>query len=77
MARTGPHEGRSAKAFDRGSKKRVERIRLRGNWSIEFWIFVILMLIMLFVAVPWLIKHPIEHHHAPRPAEGHGSAPEQ
>jgi hypothetical protein len=50
-----------AKLFDRGSKKRVQRIRLRGNWSIGFWIFVILVLLELFVLVPYTLfyaDHP-------------------
>ena len=52
--------------YDRGSRKRLNRIRLRGNGSIELWIFVALMAFMLTVGVPWLIRHPMEdrdsHH---------------
>jgi hypothetical protein len=47
----------------RGSRKRIQRIKWRENTSVEFWILVILLLFMLLVAIPWLIKHPIEHHH--------------
>ena len=45
-----------------GSRKRVQRIRMRGNWSAELWLFVILILVALFVLVPWLIRHPLSHH---------------
>jgi hypothetical protein len=47
----------------RGSRKRLRRIRLQGNWSVEFWLFVLVMLVALFVLVPWLIRHPPSHHH--------------
>jgi hypothetical protein len=48
----------------RGSRKRLRRIRLRGNWSIEFWIFVAIMALTLLIGLPWLIRHPMvdEHH---------------
>jgi uncharacterized iron-regulated membrane protein len=47
----------------RGSRKRVRRLKWQEHTSVEFWIFVILMLIMLFVGIPWLIRHPPETHH--------------
>jgi hypothetical protein len=48
----------------RGSRKRLRRIRLRGNWSIEFWVIVAIIVFMLLVGLPWLIRHPIvdDHH---------------
>jgi hypothetical protein len=36
---------------------------MRGNWSVEFWLFVVFLLVALFVLVPWLIQHPPSHHH--------------
>ena len=36
----------------RGSKKRLKRITLRGNWSVGFWVFVLGILIALFVLAP-------------------------
>jgi len=42
----------------RASRTRVQKIKLRGNWSIEVWIFIGIILIALFVMVPWLISHP-------------------
>ena len=40
-----------------GSKKRVQRITLRGNWTAELWIVVVLLLFTLLVVVPWMIRH--------------------
>ena len=40
-----------------GSKKRVQRITLHGNWPTEMWIVVVVMLFTLFVVVPWIIRH--------------------
>jgi hypothetical protein len=42
----------------RGSRKRLRQIGLRGNWSVEFWLFVVFLILALFVAVPWLIRQP-------------------
>jgi hypothetical protein len=60
---SGPHGKPGAGRVHRGSKRRLKRITLRGNWSVEFWVFVLAILIALFVLVPWLINHPIGHHH--------------
>jgi hypothetical protein len=63
----GPHSAKpgSARRF-RGSKKRLARIRVRDNFSIGFWCFVALMAFLLFVGIPWMIKHPesFHYHHA-------------
>jgi hypothetical protein len=48
-----PH---AAKVY-RGSKRRVQRIRLRGNGSLALWVFVAIVLFSLFVMLPWLIEH--------------------
>ena len=47
----------------RGSRKRLRRITLRGNWSIELWILVAIVALMLLVGVPWLIRHPPVDQH--------------
>jgi Tfp pilus assembly protein PilO len=52
--------------YDRGSQKRLNRIRLRGNWSIEVWIFIAILAFMLIVGMPWLIQHRLvdrDAHH--------------
>jgi hypothetical protein len=45
-----------AKAY-RGSKKRLRRIRMRGNSSLAFWMFVAAVLFSMCVALPWIIRH--------------------
>jgi hypothetical protein len=64
----GPHTHRlhSEKVY-RGSRKRLRRITWRGNTTPEFWIFVVFMLILLFVIVPWMIRHPADDHHFHKP----------
>lgn len=57
----GPRAG-AGKVY-RGSRKRARRIKWLENTSVEFWIFVVVMLVMLFVGVPWLIQHPPTDHH--------------
>ena len=59
----GPHAGRPGvgKVF-RGARKRVRRIKWRDNTSVEFWILVVLMLFILFVGIPWMIRHPPADH---------------
>jgi hypothetical protein len=37
----------------------VRRITLRGNWSYEVWIFVLVILVALFVVAPRLIKRAV------------------
>jgi hypothetical protein len=60
----GPHANRSgAEKLYRSSGKRLQRIKLRGNWSVEFWMWVLAVFFALFVLIPWLVKHPIEQHH--------------
>jgi hypothetical protein len=60
----GPHDCRpGAERVYRGSRKRLRRITMRGNWSREMWLAVIFLLILLFVVVPWLVTHPIIHRH--------------
>jgi hypothetical protein len=50
----------------RGSRKRIARIRWRGNSSPELWILLIFLVVLLVVVVPWMIKHSEEwlHHDA-------------
>lgn len=61
---TGPYarRGRSGKVYH-GSRKRVRQIKWRDSTPLGFWMFVILMLLLLLVGIPWLIQHPAEEHH--------------
>ena len=57
---SGPRPGK----VYRGSRKRVRRIRMRGNWAVELWILVAVILFVLFVVVPWLVQPPpLDHQH--------------
>jgi hypothetical protein len=42
----------------RGSRRRIRRIRARRNWSIELAIFIVWMIFVLTVVVPWIASHP-------------------
>ena len=56
---TGPHSsGPGSGKVYRGSRKRLNRIKWQENTSLELWIFVVVVLFILFVAVPWIIEHP-------------------
>jgi hypothetical protein len=48
---------------ERGSHKRVRRIRWRRNMSAELWIFLIGMLVLLLFGITWLVANPPRHHH--------------
>ena len=41
----------------KGSRKRIDRIRLGQHWSAEIVIFFVGVVLMLLVGVPWLIRH--------------------
>jgi hypothetical protein len=63
----GPHGGRShGEKVYRGSRRRVRRIKW-SDTTPEFWIFVVLVIFLFFVIVPWMIRHPPDesHSHAP------------
>lgn len=64
LSGSGPHLSRpGAGHVYRGSRKRLRRIKWHEHTSVEFWIFVVLMLLMLFGGIPWMIRHPPEHRH--------------
>jgi competence protein ComGC len=39
----------------RGSKQRLNRIRLRGNTSLEMWLLVVWVTFLLLLVLPWMI----------------------
>jgi hypothetical protein len=62
----GPHAARPTTIGGyRGSRKRIKRITFRKNLSVEFWIFALFVLVLLFGVVPWMIGHPHDHRHTP------------
>ena len=34
---------------------------MRGNSSIAVWALLILALLIVFVGVPWAMRHPVQH----------------
>jgi hypothetical protein len=53
--------GRPRKRCRSGSRRRLQRIEFRGNWSLEAIVFLVSMLFLLLVVVPWLVQHaPVE-----------------
>ena len=61
-----------AKSYDSGSRRRLQRIRLRGNWSPAAIVFLVMLLLLFTVLIPWLVRHPPDgpdHPYVPeRPA---------
>jgi hypothetical protein len=49
--------GRPRKTGRSGSRRRLQRIAFRGNWSLEAIVFFVSMLFLLLVVVPWLVQH--------------------
>jgi hypothetical protein len=48
--------GRSPRIY-RGSRRRLKRIRLRDNVPWELWALAAWLAFLLFVVVPWMIRH--------------------
>lgn len=42
----------------RGSRRRLEKVRLRDNWSRGAILFFLWILLILTVAIPWVMHHP-------------------
>jgi len=40
----------------RGSRRRLRRIKLRGNGSLELWLLVLWVAFVLLVVVPWMLR---------------------
>jgi hypothetical protein len=47
---------RPAKVY-RGSRRRVRAIKMRHNGSRELWLFVAWVAFVLFVVLPWMVRH--------------------
>jgi hypothetical protein len=57
----------TALRFSRGSGRRLRRLRLRGNSSLELWVFVVALLFALSL-VAWLAIRPSARRRDPGPA---------
>jgi hypothetical protein len=53
--------GRTQAAY-RGSRRRLRRITVRGNGTLAVWALLVWLLLILFVAIPWAMRHPPQHH---------------
>jgi hypothetical protein len=47
---------------DRGSKKRLARITVRAYTPLSFWIFVLIAIVVVALAVPWITKQHEQRH---------------
>jgi hypothetical protein len=54
FAREAPAGPRAGKTY-RGSRRRVDRVKMRGNGSRELWILVAWVTFLLLVVVPWMM----------------------
>jgi hypothetical protein len=67
----GPHSRKPGSArIYRGSKKRVARIRMRDNMSVGMWCFVVFMVLLILVGVPWMVTHHADFHRPPPNTNG-------
>jgi hypothetical protein len=52
---------------------------MRDNWSTELFLFIVLMLFVLLIVVPWMTRHPHVHTHGgttpQSPSEAHSDKP--
>jgi len=53
--RTDIARGARRAKHDRGSGRRVARLRIRGNSSSALWILIAWVAFLLLVVVPWMI----------------------
>jgi hypothetical protein len=61
---TGPQSVRpGAGKVYRGSRRRIQRIRLRENTPVAFVILALVLLIVIVATMSWLIQHSPAHHH--------------
>jgi len=49
-------EGSRPPRVYRGSRRRLRRITMRGNWTGEIWLVLVWVLFLLFVVIPWMSK---------------------
>jgi hypothetical protein len=62
-SRDGPFaQGQGRWGKDRGSRRRIRRLKWHEHITIEMWLFVAAMILMIALGLPWLAKHPLHHH---------------
>jgi hypothetical protein len=69
MAHHGRDAGRreTARYFaDKGARKRLARITIRNSTPAWFWVYVVIAIAFLALAVPWIARqHEKQHRRAP------------
>jgi len=55
----GSHGGSRPARLYSGSRRRLQRIKLRGNGSWELWLLLLWVLFLLFVIVPWMLRQSL------------------
>lgn len=48
---------------DRGSRRRLRRIRMRDHWSIEMWILIVIVILEFVFVIPRLAEYHERLHH--------------
>jgi hypothetical protein len=51
----------------RGSRKRLKRISWLYDSSPEFWLFLVLFLLLMFVFIPWQMSHSSKQQESATP----------
>jgi hypothetical protein len=41
----------------RGSRRRLKRIKIRGNSSLELWLLVGWVVFLVLIVLPWMLRH--------------------
>jgi hypothetical protein len=48
---------------DRGSRRRLRRIRMRDHWSIEMWILIVIVILEFVFVIPRVAEYHERLHH--------------
>ena len=51
-----PRSVRPALIF-RGSRRRLKRIKIKGNSSLELWLLVGWVVFLVLIVLPWMMRH--------------------
>jgi hypothetical protein len=52
----GGRDGLRPAKVDRGSRRRLKQIKLRGNGSAELWLLIGWVVFLLVVVLPWIVR---------------------
>jgi hypothetical protein len=54
--------GPSRTAIDRGSRKRLRRIKWQGNWTVELCVAAVALILAFLLLLPLAVEHAAHHH---------------